>query len=1055
MKISFQKLNTFFLTILFILIFTCPSFSQDVSSPGKLMEEGDKFYQQQNYKDALDKYREGLLKTQKVSKEKAEFLEKVAKTHHRMKQLDKAVESYKQAVSIYRRLRNLKKARKILTSISNIYIEKNDYNKSVEYLEEALFFARLTKSSSEIGRAYGNMGNGYYRVGKYKAAITCLRRAIRNFEKIQDITHLEIYTCSLGAVYSSKGEFKEAIKSFEKSLALAKSLKKEKAIGRNLGNLGITYSHLQEYTKSLKYLNEALEIARRLKNKKREMLWLGSMGNVLNRMGKNTKALKYYTDSIKIADEIDDKWSKINYTGNIGIIYLDTGEFRKALINFKKAFEFSKKIGDKRSEVVFLGNIALVYSNLGLHSKSLTYSKKALKLAKEMGDKVSEGTYLGNMGNLYRAVGKPEKAEYYYREALAIALKTGDLKGQGINLGNLGNIYVEYKKYDKAIRYFQEALDIAIKNKNDRDRGIRLGNLANAYRLSGKLEKALEYFDRAIEITTNLENRRNLIPQYYSRGLTYRDMKKLDNAIEDIEKAIKIIEDIRGSLALEEYKSSYSDLHYNIYGTLIELLIERGKSREAFEYSERAKARSFLDVLGNDTILKETAKDKNLAEKELELLSKIRTMERDIYNSDKNPSGILLRKLKKARKEHQVVLEQLKLTDEEYTFLISVNPSSIEEIKKHLNSDEVLVEYYYNNNKIFAWIITKDTFNQVTIPYDPAILNKEVKELRKLLEFSRKSKNKGDYRECRAKLSLFYSRYFLPADKIIDKISQNDSSKIKRLIVIPYGQMHMVPFSACIDSHGKYLVNKYEILTEISASSFVLFRKRKNDSPDKFIGFALGNFQLKAKNTKQSSSSAISRGINEELLSTEIRAGFKPLPGSKKETEEISSAFKEKGIPEESYIEKEFIIKNVLKKAPVSGILHFATHGVQSGKYRGRFSGLLASDGFIYLMDIFKLKLNSSLVVLSACNTSAGEIDYGDNMVSLSQAFLQVGADNLVATLWSIEDEATRELMGEFYREILAGKSIPGALRTAQLKTQKKYPHPVYWAAFVVYGRGN
>jgi len=144
-------------------------------------------------------------------------------------------------------------------------------------------------------------------------------------------------------------------------------------------------------------------------------------------------------------------------------------------------------------------------------------------------------------------------------------------------------------------------------------------------------------------------------------------------------------------------------------------------------------------------------------------------------------------------------------------------------------------------------------------------------------------------------------------------------------------------------------------------------------------------------------------------------------------------------------------------------MIHFSTHGLLDGK-QPELSGLVFSlfdergqpqDGFLRLHEIYNLKLNADLVVLSGCETALGENVRGEGLVGLTRGFMYAGAPRVVASLWQVDDAASAQLMKSFYRGMLQEHLTPAAaLRRAQIEMMKKKPWqaPYYWAAFVLQG---
>ena len=113
------------------------------------------------------------------------------------------------------------------------------------------------------------------------------------------------------------------------------------------------------------------------------------------------------------------------------------------------------------------------------------------------------------------------------------------------------------------------------------------------------------------------------------------------------------------------------------------------------------------------------------------------------------------------------------------------------------------------------------------------------------------------------------------------------------------------------------------------------------------------------------------------------------------------------------------------------------------------------NDGFLRLDEVTRLHLNADLVVLSACETGLGKEIRGEGLIGLTRGFMYAGARRVVASLWSVDDVATAELMSRFYKGILReGLSPAAALRQAQIemRRQKRWQNPYYWGGFVLQG---
>lgn len=156
------------------------------------------------------------------------------------------------------------------------------------------------------------------------------------------------------------------------------------------------------------------------------------------------------------------------------------------------------------------------------------------------------------------------------------------------------------------------------------------------------------------------------------------------------------------------------------------------------------------------------------------------------------------------------------------------------------------------------------------------------------------------------------------------------------------------------------------------------------------------------------------------------------------------------------YLEDEATISRLIEEASGSPIIHLATHGY-SRLDAPNFWSMLLADGRFNAIDTFALDLQAcELVTLSGCETGLALSGGGDEQLGLGRAFLAAGADSLVMSLWSVEDDSTRELMQHFYEHLLNAESKSEALRAAQRhlleRTSSPYTHPFYWAAFRLVG---
>jgi CHAT domain-containing protein len=185
---------------------------------------------------------------------------------------------------------------------------------------------------------------------------------------------------------------------------------------------------------------------------------------------------------------------------------------------------------------------------------------------------------------------------------------------------------------------------------------------------------------------------------------------------------------------------------------------------------------------------------------------------------------------------------------------------------------------------------------------------------------------------------------------------------------------------------------------------------------------------------------------------------FSPIPYSAKEVKEISKYFQ----PDK----KDVYLKSEANEQTLKGlnlnsyrIVHFACHAFSDESYPLRstlvfsLDGSGEEDGFFQVLEMYKLRLNADLTVLSACQTGKGKNIQNEGVLGLPRVFFYMGSRSVISTLWSIDDRATSQFMGYFYEYYGKGTGKAQALQAAKQRMMRtKYSHPFYWGAFILTG---
>ncbi|HMV50267.1 MAG TPA: CHAT domain-containing protein, partial [Blastocatellia bacterium] len=325
-----------------------------------------------------------------------------------------------------------------------------------------------------------------------------------------------------------------------------------------------------------------------------------------------------------------------------------------------------------------------------------------------------------------------------------------------------------------------------------------------------------------------------------------------------------------------------------------------------------------------------------------------------------------------------------------------------------------------------------------------------------------KNRSMPEFRKLSVRL---YERLIKPAESLL---------KGKReLVILADGALHRLPFEVLLPPSSRqitqpdarklpYLVREHAISYAPSASVLAelqSYHKQAAPGQKVFLAFAdpVYDAEAQGKDSVIALTTRSARGDDGQWK-------FNRLLYSKNEAEGIAKLFPDGQA--DIYQGAQATEENA--KAPGRleqyRILHFAAHGLIN-QSRPRFSGVVltlprngsggAEDGILQAYEIFNLKLNADLVVLSACETGLGKEVNGEGMMSLMRAFIYAGTPSVVASLWNVDDEKSAELMIRFYTHLKDGKHKSEALRQAQLDTIQKYGAPYFWAPFVLMGRAK
>ncbi|MEH2267931.1 MAG: CHAT domain-containing tetratricopeptide repeat protein, partial [Nostoc sp.] len=689
-----------------------------------------------------------------------------------------------------------------------------------------------------------------------------------------------------------------------------------------------------------------------------------------------------------------------------------------ALQSWQKCLNFREKIEDIQLEMQVLKALGNAY-NYSFYNriKAIEYFKKSLKIAEELKNEEMQALLQGDLSAVYIALAvdddndvvdkdKINEAINYAQNSLKIAQKHQYIQAECQALGNFGDAYLLNKEYKEAIKHYLQIIKIARQHQLHAAKMQGLHNLGEVYLDIEKYAKASVYFDKALKLAQKLQNTQQEAMELVALGRVAKEQQNLTEAINYYKQGIQIAERIRSTIKIEENTTSFVNFWAKHYRSLILLLWEEKHFEEAFEFVERSKARAFIDKLANARLGLRGRLNAYLFKQDKTLIKQILSLRREDPNHQ----------LKEFQKDYENLLEKLEIENPETASLISVDVASLAQIQKQLDTETTLVEYFTTDESTLAFIITSDRFEPVKLHVTREEL---MEQITLFLDFGNSSEPHP------IELKKLYS--FLIEDL-------KPYLHTSRLTIVPHNVLHYLPFAALTDGK-QYLIDKYALVSLPCANVLRFLPGKRSRSTNRVL--ALG---------------APDNTFNKSL---------RPLNSAQKEVEAIARLFDTK-----AYVGKDATESLVWSQAKKAEIVHIAAHG-EYDPNTPLFSTIhlamddnakvAQKDGRLEVHDVYKLDLTTftNLVVLSACKTQMGntqQVSFGDEIIGLNRAFIYAGTPSVIASLWNVEDQPTQLLMKQFYHYLKKGINKAKALQQAQIYVRENYPHPSYWAAFVLTG---
>jgi CHAT domain-containing protein/Flp pilus assembly protein TadD len=975
--------------------------------------------------------------------------------------------------------------------------------KAIDKYAEALLLWREVGDQAGQANTLNNLAVAHYMLGEIKKALEYLQQALPLTRAVGNRAGEGETLTNIGYMYDSLGEKQKALESYNQSLPILRATGNRQGEAATLNNIGMVYDSLGEKQKALDYYSEVLPLARTVGDRAGEAGTLSNIGKVYRDLGDNRKALEYFNQTLQIQRAIGNHAGEAITLSNIGVTLHEMGETQAALDHYAQALPLSRTAGDRDTEANTLINLGAVYSELGESRKALDYYNQALPVLHDVGNRRGEALARINIGKVYADLGEKQKALDYYNQALPVLRDVGDRALQGRALNNIGGTYADLGQQQQALDYYGQALSLFQAIGDRREEANTLTNIGEVYRKLGDNQKALDYFNQSLPIRRAVEDRNREAITLLGIARVERDRNNLVEARKTIEAALAIIESLRTKIASEQLRASYFASVRQFYDLYIDLLMRlhklnpsEGHDALALQTSERARARSLLDLLIESRADIREGVDPQLLDRERSLQQLLNAKaERQLRllggKHTDAAAEAATKELEMLTTEYQQVESQIRTKSPRYAALTQPQPLTLREIQTQLlDPGTLLLEYELGDEHSYLWAVTQNSIASYELPK-----RVEIEEVARRLYDQLTSRNRPAANEAANQRGLGIVAADVSLADEANRLSRIVLAPVaaqlgkKRLVIVADGALQYVPFGALPaptvqrTQSGPPLIVNHEIVNLPSASTLAVLRREstgRQPAMKSVVVLADPVFNAQDERIKKNASGATDTGAKTESVSerrglglaveksaqesglTDAALRIPRLPGTRREAQAILALAPGLG-------SKQALDFDASRATAFSSDLgqyryvHFATHGLLNSVHP-ELSGIVlsmvdergdAADGFLRAHEVFNLHLRADLVVLSACQTGLGKEVRGEGLIGLTRGFMYAGAPRVVVSLWSVSDVATAELMERFYRGMLVNKLSPAAaLRAAQVAMWKKkrWTSPFYWAAFTLQG---
>jgi CHAT domain-containing protein/tetratricopeptide (TPR) repeat protein len=1009
-----------------------------------------------------------------------------------------------------------------LDNLSYLYQQTGAREKTEPLLLRALAIRekKLEQNHTDTARSLNNLAHYHRERGDFDKAEPLFLRALKIYEQTGGPDKLDtaVVVWNLAELYNKKGVNDKAEQFYRRALTIYyKNLG-----GRHKNVEGAVYRLFQFYMKTGNYKKAEALVTEFLAFREKELgkehadtvNTLHLLYSVYETQGNYGKAEPVFKRIVAMVEKKHgpEHPQTALYLNNLAMLYFRMGDYDRTELLLKRALAIREKVlgPEHRDTAQSLGDLATLYATIGLNDRAEQLYKRDLAvLEKILGPEHPDTAItMSNLGTFYRSIGLYDQAYPYYQRSLAVIEKVNgpDHPKTATMLANLAGLYAAIGNYDRAKPLLERSLEIRQKTlgMEHPQTASALGILAFVYMKEGDAGQAETLYKKALAIKEKKLGEKhpetaavmNDLALLYAASGRSRDALSLMERVQSVDR--DQIDQIMGFASEDQQRQFLKESNSNLdrYFSLIYRYFpnDADAASSAMRYWLARKGllletqQRIQDYLAHSASPQAREVFSRLVGTRQELASLV------LAGAGAEGPGAGQKRMAELNAQKEDLEAQLSRLSKTYARKrLSWYANRVFGINAILPRASVLVDiakfrdYDFKTGKwlkerYLAFILAPAKFAVVSL----VDLGEAGAVDEKVALLKRDIKDTSLPRESLLKQSTaLYRLVFAPLKKAIGDAGQ--------IFVSPDGSLNLIPFEVLTDDDGRFLIDAYKF-DYLSAGRDITVFGLEKETGRRYVLIGDPDFDVAAKAPERNAAAMSGRSRSLQGVT------FSRLPGTREEVKTIGAILGPANC--DIYLGKD-ARESVLQGKESPQILHLATHGfflsdqdwsslLSAKESRGIAiiehdrpvrqkmtrienpllrSGLAmaganrslasegASEGILTSDKILGLNLaGTELVVLSACETGVGEVRSGEGVYGLRRAFTQAGAKRLVMSMWEVPDRETKELMVDFYRNMLKETNYAEALRQAVLKQRaivKKrygYDHPYYWGAFVFLG---